>query len=308
MTLKGNTDMNVKKERIGRARAVLMLAATATAMCAAAFTGPAASADAEPPVTPEGQAGVLFNCATYASNQTLSRSQVLLRSQSWIDARVPYSQSACHTNQYGSYRTDCSGFVSMAWGLRVSYTTSDIHLVSHTIPRSELRPGDALNDPGSHIALFLRWEDAAHTRPVVREQAGPNGSPTVERVWSEGTASQYTPIRYNNIVENSITGSSLSGDGRAEFASVQADGAVRAWYNAAGFAAMPWGGDNAVIATGFAPATTKFADLDGDGKTDILPCSPTATSVPGATASASAPLRGAATTSSSPPASPTPPA
>ncbi|MGP4102461.1 hypothetical protein, partial [Nonomuraea sp. KM90] len=146
----------------------------------------------------KGDVGVLYNCGVY-TNQPMTRSQALVRAKSWIDARVPYSQAACHSNQYGSYRTDCSGFVSMAWGLSRSYTTFDIHLVSHTIARADLQPGDALNDADSHMALFVRWDDAARTRPVVREQAGPDGSPTAERVWSAAYASGYTPIRYNNI-------------------------------------------------------------------------------------------------------------
>ncbi|MEU7864490.1 hypothetical protein, partial [Nonomuraea sp. NPDC049141] len=146
----------------------------------------------------KGEVGVLFNCGDY-TNQPMTRSQALVRAQSWITARVPYSQSACHSNQYGSYRTDCSGFISMAWGLSRSYTTFDIHLVSHTIARADLKPGDALNDVDSHIALFVRWDDAQQTKPVVREQAGPDGSPTIERVWSAAYASGYTPIRYNNI-------------------------------------------------------------------------------------------------------------
>ncbi len=129
----------------------------------------------------------------------MPRSQALIRAQSWIDARVPYSQSACHNNQYGSYRTDCSGMVSMAWGLRQSYTTSDIHLVSHTIARADLQPGDALNKPGSHMGLFVGWADAAKTRPIVREHTGPTGTPPEQNVWSVERANTFTPIRYDNI-------------------------------------------------------------------------------------------------------------
>src|SRR5688500_18751737 len=76
---------------------------------------------------------VKFRCAEQAVD-SLTRAQILERAKTWLDARVPYSQSACHRNQYGSYRTDCSGFVSMAWGLHTSFTTHDIHLVSHQIP------------------------------------------------------------------------------------------------------------------------------------------------------------------------------
>ncbi|ANZ39437.1 hypothetical protein BBK82_28695 [Lentzea guizhouensis] len=117
---------------------------------------------------------------------------------------MPYSRSACHANQHGDFRTDCSGYVSMVWGLRHSYATATLDQVSHPIARADLRPGDALNRPGEHVALFVGWSDAARTKPLVREQAGPNGSPTIERVWTAAYAGTYTPIRYDHIVEGGV--------------------------------------------------------------------------------------------------------
>ncbi|GAB3922932.1 hypothetical protein GCM10029976_012420 [Kribbella albertanoniae] len=170
-----------------------------------ASAAPHRAALSTPTPTPgvaEGGIGVLYNCDTYDSNKPMTRSAALVRAQSWIDARVPYSQAACHTNGYGSYRTDCSGFVSMAWGLLRSYTTAEMYMVSHTIARADLQPGDALNRPNDHVALFLRWADAARTQPVVREQAGPDGAPTREVTWPASKANTYTPIRYNNIQDD----------------------------------------------------------------------------------------------------------
>jgi hypothetical protein len=40
----------------------------------------------------------------------ITRAQILARAQTWVDAKVPYSQSAYRDG----YRTDCSGYVSMA--------------------------------------------------------------------------------------------------------------------------------------------------------------------------------------------------
>src|SRR5205085_2290269 len=38
-----------------------------------------------------------------------------------------------------------------------------------------------------------------------------------------------------------------------------------------GFATMPWGGDSVIIGTGFQdPDRVRFADLDGDGKAEII--------------------------------------
>ncbi len=179
------------------APALVMLLATLTSA-----PSMATAARAAPPSAADGGIGVLFNCGTYPANQPMTRGAALVRARSWIDAGVPYSQSACHSNAYGSYHTDCSGYVSMAWGLTMSYATDTIHRVSHTIPRADLRPGDALNIPNDHMALFVRWADAARTMPVVREQHGPVGTRTEERTWSAAKANPYTPIRYDNIRED----------------------------------------------------------------------------------------------------------
>ncbi|MDX3655802.1 hypothetical protein PV646_00665 [Streptomyces sp. ID05-26A] len=149
-------------------------------------------------------------CGTYEANSKITRSEVLARSRTWISARVPYSQSDCFGNKYGAYRTDCSGFVSMAWGLRISYTTHILEQVAHRIDWEDLRPGDALNDRENHVALFIGWADAAKTRPIVREQAGPDGSRPVQRVWSASNARRYVPLRYNNILEAGSGGTTRS--------------------------------------------------------------------------------------------------
>jgi hypothetical protein len=161
--------------------------------CTAAFQAPVAHAAGDP--------GPTVACGTTPENRTTSRGETQARSQSWLDARVPYSQQACHQNQYGNYRTDCSGYVSMAWGLTHSRTTTTLREVATEIPRADLRPGDALAN-AYHAALFVRWADGARSEPVVREQTGPDGAPPVERKWSAATANRYTPIRYHRIVED----------------------------------------------------------------------------------------------------------
>jgi hypothetical protein len=53
---------------------------------------------------------------------------------------------------------DCSAFVSAAWGLSQHFTTAAIPSITDPISDVwNLKPGDALNKPGSHVILFLRF-------------------------------------------------------------------------------------------------------------------------------------------------------
>ncbi|WP_447007673.1 hypothetical protein ACRAKI_14880 [Saccharothrix isguenensis] len=159
--------------------------------CTVAFHAPVAHADPSAKIA----------CGTTAEDRVTSRSETDARSRSWLDAGVPYSQQSCHENEYGRYRTDCSGYISMAWGLTHSRTTNTLREVSTEIPRADLRLGDALTN-ANHAALFVRWADEARSEPVVREQTGPDGAPPVERKWSAATADAYTPVRYYRITED----------------------------------------------------------------------------------------------------------
>jgi hypothetical protein len=85
---------------------------------------------------------------------------------------VPYSQSNYHTSQYGTYRQDCSGYVSLVWGLATSFTTYTLPSIAHPITKDELRPGDIMLRPG-HTLIFHKWADAAHTRYWAYEQQRP---------------------------------------------------------------------------------------------------------------------------------------
>ena len=110
----------------------------------------------------------------------VSSSSILTRAKSWSDVNVPYSQSRTYTNEYGTYRTDCSGYVSMAWSLGSSYTTQTLPQVAHQIAESDLQPGDILLNDGAnsddrHVVLFSSWANAAHTSYWVYEE-NPDGA------------------------------------------------------------------------------------------------------------------------------------
>jgi hypothetical protein len=58
---------------------------------------------------------------------------------------------------------DCSGFVSYCWGIPLSshiYGTSNLRDVGGKLKSNwvtDLKPGDALNKPGSHVVLFTGY-------------------------------------------------------------------------------------------------------------------------------------------------------
>ncbi|WP_218952002.1 peptidoglycan-binding protein [Amycolatopsis anabasis] len=138
-----------------------------------------------------------------AADLKLTRDDILTRARSWLDERVPYSQSASHTNRYGTYRQDCSGYVSMAWGLKTGRWTGNIMEVATRIDKRDLLPGDGLwvhNSSHQHMALFLRWADTAKTRAVVWEEYR-TGTVASERTWSAERTAGFAAIRYRNVLE-----------------------------------------------------------------------------------------------------------
>lgn len=99
----------------------------------------------------------------------ITREEILSRSQAWIDERVLYNREGSHSDANGSYRSDGSGYVSMAWHLNHSYWSGDITSVTTPIAWMDLQPGDALwrhnphDDSAQHITLFAGWADDART-------------------------------------------------------------------------------------------------------------------------------------------------
>lgn len=71
---------------------------------------------------------------------------------------------------------DCSSFVSAAWGLSTHFTTMAIPSIAPRIPNPwELKPGDALNKPGSHVMLFLRFTPDRKAEVLEASPGGCNG-------------------------------------------------------------------------------------------------------------------------------------
>jgi len=118
--------------------------------------------------------------------------QVTRRAKVWTDLKVPYSQSRYATVQGArittttvdprtlGYRTDCSGFVSMALALKtksgtpLSLDTASLPYRLRKISKSQLAKGDIVLRPKNalvdgkqvaygHAVIFNGWTDSSRT-------------------------------------------------------------------------------------------------------------------------------------------------
>ncbi|MFI5807700.1 peptidoglycan-binding protein [Streptomyces sp. NPDC051561] len=133
-----------------------------------------------------------------------TRADIVMRAKTWVAAKVPYSMDKYWKD---GYRQDCSGYVSMAWGLSGNEWTGSLAEYGVKVPRDQLQPGDILlfhnaDDPhdGSHVTIFGGWTDYTHdhylayeqTRPTTRKQATPIG------YWKN--AERYVGYRYKGLI------------------------------------------------------------------------------------------------------------
>ncbi|MEU4581818.1 Ig-like domain-containing protein [Kitasatospora aureofaciens] len=147
--------------------------------------------------------------AASSAGGTISRGEVLARAQSWVDEGVPYNQSGYKTDANGTYREDCSGFISMAWHLTDSLVTQTLPNVSTSISFSDLQPGDALDYTAEHTFLFANWTNKSSgdfTYYAESNSHSPTHGPTSANINNstvEGwPTNYYTALRYNNIVDD----------------------------------------------------------------------------------------------------------
>ncbi|MEU7280918.1 peptidoglycan-binding protein [Streptomyces sp. NPDC045431] len=177
-------------------------------------TGALTGRDDPGPGTPQGQTGPLHGrprpgpTASQAgvSAQTLRRStraEIINRAKLWVAAKVPYSMEKYW---HDGYRQDCSGFVSMAWGLPGNEWTGTLDRYGTPIDRSELQPGDILlfhnpADPnkGSHVTIFGGWTDYTHTYYTAYEQARPHARKQATPMAYWTNSSRYVAFRYKGL-------------------------------------------------------------------------------------------------------------
>ncbi len=172
-----------------------------------------------------------FVASTASPAFAIHRSEVISRGKAWLYDHVPYSQSEYHEG----YRTDCSGFASMVWRLKYgdgspeSLSTRTLYQVCTVVPTSALLPGDAECDPGHHIFIFLRWNDAAHTQMVTLEESG-SQTGTTSRIRTVANLGGYRPYRFRGIEPDPPWGSRLEfieGANRFETAAIASQRAFR---------------------------------------------------------------------------------
>lgn len=141
----------------------------------------------------------------------ISRDEILQRANYWISQGVPYSMSATYPDVLGrAYRTDCSGFVSMALHASApGFSTVSLPEVAEAISYDNIQPGDFVGTLGSgtggaggHVVIFDSWMDDSKTAYNTLECKYPEGCVAFSRSvgWKVGsfTAQPYRYIRVKN--------------------------------------------------------------------------------------------------------------
>jgi hypothetical protein len=169
---------------------------------------------------------------------SIARDHAMARANDWLTRHVPYNQGACASDPEfvgKTYREDCSGYVSMAWGLPSSKVVSEFAAISTRLSSwSQLQPGDALVSPDgtSHIVLFAGWTDTAHTKFTVWHEANTARGTVVDNsgTWLNG----YVGYRYNHITgapgsESVFNGGGTHLIGGGAYMDVSSTGQIYAW-------------------------------------------------------------------------------
>lgn len=126
----------------------------------------------------------------------ISRDEVIARAMTWVDNPRRYSMQDSSTGPDGEgirWRTDCSGFVSMALKCRFTdnppgQTTETLHPdlgygITEQIDTLDMRPGDLILQRGrdsasgiGHVVLFNGWLDGYGTYECIEQAASTNGT------------------------------------------------------------------------------------------------------------------------------------
>ena len=106
---------------------------------------------------------------------------------------------------------DCSAFVSATWGLTSHFTTSAIPSIASRLENPwDLKPGDALNKPNSHVMLFLRFTPDRKAEVMESSTGGCNGK-VCRNIYPLASllARGYVPVRYRALANDNDTVAAL---------------------------------------------------------------------------------------------------
>jgi hypothetical protein len=162
----------------------------------------------------------------------LERSSVMARAEAWVSVKMPYCQVPNHhydIDPYCSaictrpndptwdpYRSDCSGFVSYAWGLgapgRVTMQFAPfVNDITHVIAATDLQPGDAVNN-NEHVMLFKSWVTHGSVATFVEEPGCQSSQPYAREVTSPVSINGGTiHVSFNGMTFYAIRLNSISG-------------------------------------------------------------------------------------------------
>lgn len=142
---------------------------------------------------------------------TIKRSEIISRGRYWTSRHVPYSMQRTYPDPQGrNYRTDCSGFVSMALHASApGYNTVSLPSIAKSIGWNDLKPGDFVGTLGAgtggadgHVTLFLSWVDSSRKAYNSLECKGTDGCVQWKRSvgWKVGSHTA-KPYRYTKVVD-----------------------------------------------------------------------------------------------------------
>ncbi len=179
-------------------RRSLVVSSAIALVSLAACAGPAEDVEPEPGISEDALVG---GCGPdrMIDNAPPDRKAILQRAAKWVRDPVPYSQTAYKDG----HRTDCSGFVSMAWG-RSDFTTHQVPprttstSIAREIPWDDLLPGDAvargptLLSSDGHIMLYAGTDYLGFS--CFWEQTSPGGT-SISSIIKASLTGDYVAIR-----------------------------------------------------------------------------------------------------------------
>ncbi|KAJ6150345.1 hypothetical protein N7471_001544 [Penicillium samsonianum] len=141
----------------------------------------------------------------------ISRKEIISRGQFWVSRHIPYSMNDQYPDPQGrKYRTDCSGFVSMALHASApGANTVSLPDIAKPIAWKDLQPGDFVGTLGAgtggaagHVTLFHSWADSSKKEYNTLECRGTYGCVAYKRPvsWKVGSFTA-KPYRYINVVD-----------------------------------------------------------------------------------------------------------